>query len=148
MEKEITNDSVFIDTTIRASIEKVWKAWTDPSVIMKWFGSDPKGEVLSAKLDVRPGGSFEVTFRDLDQTEHTCSGIYKEIEKLRKLTFTWHWKSEPNVESFIVVLLSEENKSTKMQFEHMNLGNASKHNYVKGWQSTFLKLQQLLSGNP
>lgn len=148
MDKEITKDSVFIETTIHESVEKVWEAWTEPSVIMKWFGSDPKGEVLSAKLDVRPGGSFEVTFKDFDQTEHTCNGIYNEIEKLCKLTFTWHWNSEPSVESFIVLLLTEEGKSTKMQFEHMNFGSGSKHNYEKGWQSTFLKLEQLLGGNP
>jgi len=148
MDKETPKDSLFIETTINTSVEKVWEAWTEPSVIMKWFGSDPKGKVLSAKLDVRPGGSFEVTFKDADQTEHTCSGIYTEIEKLSKLTFTWNWKSEPSVESFIVLLLTEEGKSTKMKFEHMNFGNGSKHDYVKGWQRTFLKLKQLLGDNP
>jgi uncharacterized protein YndB with AHSA1/START domain len=148
MDKEITKDAVFIELTIHAPVEKVWEAWTESSVIMKWFGSDPQGEVLRAGLDVRQGGSFEVTFKDSDQTEHTCSGIYNEIEKLSKLTFTWHWESEPGVESFIVLLLAEEGKSTKMQFEHMNLGSGSKHNYAEGWQSTFLKLEQLLVSNP
>ena len=146
MDKETSKDALFIETTIYVSIEKVWEAWTEPSVIMKWFGSDPNGEVLRAKLEVRPGGSFEVTFRDSDQTEHTCSGIYNEVKKLSKLAFSWHWKSEPGVESFIVLLLTEEGETTKMQFEHMNLGSGSKHNYVKGWQSTFLKLEQLLGG--
>jgi uncharacterized protein YndB with AHSA1/START domain len=144
MDMEGFNDSVFIETTIHASVEKVWEAWTEPNVIMKWFGSDPEGKVVSAKLDVRPGGSFEVTFKDADQTEHTCNGIYAEIEKLSRLTFTWHWKSEPSVESFIVLLLTEEKNSTKMRFEHMNFGSGSKHDYVKGWQSTFLKLKLLL----
>lgn len=147
MNNEVSEDSIFIETTIHAPVEKVWEAWTDPGVIMKWFGSDPKGEVLSAKLDVRPGGVFEVTFKDSDQTEHTCHGIYSHIEKLSKLTFTWHWKSEPSVESSIVLSLTDNGKSTKMQFEHMNFGTGSKHNYVKGWQSTFSKLEQLLRRN-
>jgi uncharacterized protein YndB with AHSA1/START domain len=145
MYKKISKNSVFIETTIHASIEKVWEAWTEPSVIMKWFGSDPEGEVLKASLNVRSGGSFEVTFKDSDLTEHTCSGIYNEIEKFKRLTFTWHWESEPGIESFIVVLLTEEGRSTKMQFEHMNLKSGSKHNYVKGWQSTFFKLKRILS---
>jgi uncharacterized protein YndB with AHSA1/START domain len=145
VDKEISKDSVFIKTTIHASVEKVWEAWTEPSVIMNWFGSDPKGKVLSAKLDVRPGGSFEVTFKDSDQTEHTCNGIYTEIEKLSKLTFTWHWKSEPGVESFIVLLFTSEDKSTRMQFEHMNFGSGSIHDYEIGWKNTFLKLEKLLS---
>ena len=148
MNKETSKDALSIETIIHTSVEKVWEAWTESSVIMKWFGSDPKGKVLSAKLDVRAGGSFEVVFKNADQTEHTCHGIYTEIEKLSKLTFTWHWKSEPGVESFIVLLLTKEGKSTKMQFEHRDFGNGSKHDYVKGWQSTFLKLKQLLEDNP
>lgn len=147
MNKDINNDAVFIETTIHAPVEKVWAAWTDPVVIMQWFGSDPNGEVLSAETDLRPGGNFEVTFKDSDQTEHTCSGIYKEIEPLKKLTFTWHWKSEPDVESFIVLLLTGEDKSTRMQFEHMNFGSGSIHDYVIGWQNTFLKLERLLCSN-
>lgn len=148
MDREINKNSVFIEMTIHASVEKVWEAWTEPSIIMNWFGSDPKGEVLNAKLDVQPGGGFEVTFKDSEQTEHTCSGIYNEIKKLSKLTFTWHWKSEPSVESFIVLLLTAEGESTNMQFEHMNFGSGSKHNYIKGWQSTFLKLERLIGNTP
>jgi uncharacterized protein YndB with AHSA1/START domain len=144
---EKKKDSIFIEMAIHASVEKVWEAWTEPSIIMNWFGSDPKGEVLGAILDVRPGGSFEVTFKDSDHTEHTCSGIYNEIEKFSKLSFSWHWKSEPGVESFIILLLTAEGKSTRMQFEHMNFGSGSKHDYIKGWESTFFKLERLLYDN-
>jgi uncharacterized protein YndB with AHSA1/START domain len=144
MDRKTNEKSVFIETTIHAAAEKVWEAWTEPDILMKWFGSDPNGEVLSARLDVRSRGRFEVTFKDSDQTKHTCSGIYDEIIKPNKLTFTWHWKNEPGVESFIVLFLTSEGTSTKMQFEHMNVGSASKHNYEKGWQSTFLKLERLL----
>lgn len=134
MDKDINKDTVLIETTIHAPIEKVWAAWTDQNIIQHWFGSDPNGEVLHAKLDVRPGGSFEVTFKDPDQTEHTCYGVYHEVKQLNRLTFTWHWKSEPGVESFIV-------------FEHRNVGTGSTHDYIKGWQSTFLKLERLIGRN-
>jgi uncharacterized protein YndB with AHSA1/START domain len=147
MNKEISKDAVFIETTIHAPLENVWRAWTEPSLVVKWFGSDPNGIVLSATLDVIPGGRFEVTFKDSDQTEHTCSGVYHEVKKPWKLTFTWHWKNEPGVETFIVLLLAENGKLTKMQFEHMNLGGGSKHDYVKGWRSTFLKLEQAILHN-
>jgi uncharacterized protein YndB with AHSA1/START domain len=141
------DSSIFIETTFKSSIEKIWEAWTNPNVIMKWFGSDPEGKGLNAELDVRPGGSFEITFRDADLTEHTCSGIYDEVYVLRKLTFSWRWKSEPGVESFVILLLTPEGKSTRMQFEHKNLGSGSKHNYAKGWQNTFSKLERLLDSN-
>jgi uncharacterized protein YndB with AHSA1/START domain len=81
------NSSVFIETTIHAAVEKVWKAWTEPVLIMKWFGSDPDGEVLKATLDVRQGGCFAVTFKDSDGTEHICSGCYEVVVAFSKLTF-------------------------------------------------------------
>lgn len=97
----VDNSSVSIETTIHSSIERVWEAWTNPTLIMNWFGSDPNGKVLKAELDVRPGGYFEVTFQDSDLTEHTCSGIYDEVQAMSKLTFSWQWKSESGIESFI-----------------------------------------------
>jgi uncharacterized protein YndB with AHSA1/START domain len=138
------DNSICFETTFKTSIEKIWDAWTNPTLIMNWFGSDPQGKVLKAELDVRPGGYFEITFQDSDLTEHTCSGIYDEVQVLSKLSFSWQWKSEPGVESFIIVLLTSEGKSTRMQFEHKNLDSVSKHDYAKGWQSTFLKLERLL----
>ena len=138
------DSSIFFEKTFKTSIEKIWDAWTNPTLIMNWFGSDPEGKVLKAELDVRPGGKFEITFQDSDLTEHTCSGMYDEVRALSMLTFSWQWKSEPGVESFIILLLTPEGKSTRMQFEHKNLGSDSKHNYAKGWQNTFSKLERLL----
>ncbi len=138
------DSSIFLETTFRSSIEKIWEAWTNPNLIMNWFGSDPKGKGLKAELDVRPGGYFEITFQDSDLTEHTCSGIYDEVQALSKLTFSWQWKSEPGAESFITLLLTPEGEYTRMQFEHKNLSYGSKHDYAKGWQNTFAKLECLI----
>jgi uncharacterized protein YndB with AHSA1/START domain len=138
------DSSIFLETSFNSSIERAWEAWTNPRQLMQWFGSDPNGKVLKAELDVRPGGYFEVTFQDADLTEHTCSGIYHEVQKPNKLSFSWQWKSEPGFKSFVVVLLTSEGNSTKMQFEHTNLGIGSKHNYAKGWESTFSKLERVL----
>ncbi|RNI34814.1 SRPBCC domain-containing protein [Hanamia caeni] len=135
---------VLLDITFKTSIENVWEAWTNPVWLMKWFGSDPKGKVLKAEVNVRPGGYFTITFQDADLTEHTCFGVYDEVEALRKLAFSWQWESEAGVESFITLLLTPAKKFTTMQFEHKNFGSASKHDYEKGWQSTFLKLERLL----
>jgi uncharacterized protein YndB with AHSA1/START domain len=138
------NNTVSLKIMIHAPLEKTWEAWTDPALILKWFGSDPKGEGIKAEMDVRPGGKFEISFRDSNGTEHTCSGDYLVVEKPAKLSFTWNWKSEPGVESRVTVSFIDKQNSTLMQFEHANLGSASKHDYLQGWQSTFAKLESLL----
>ena len=138
-------DTITIETIIHAPSSIVWKAWTDPLLILQWFGSDPNGKGIKAEVDVRPGGFYEITFKDSNGTEHTCSGTYKEVYEGHKLTFTWTWKNEPGVESFVTVILSPENNATKMLFEHANVGTASAHNYLIGWKSTFAKLDRVLT---
>ncbi|MBC7829955.1 MAG: SRPBCC domain-containing protein [Chitinophagaceae bacterium] len=140
------NDTVTIDISITAPVENVWKALTDSALISKWFGSDPNGKVMKADLDVRIGGAFEVTFRDADQTEHTCSGIYVDVKEFSKLSFSWTWKSEPGVQTFVTVALSSEKNLTRMIFQHAHPGTASKHDYLNGWNATFVKLEQMLTG--
>ena len=131
---------------LSAPPERVWQAWTEPVWVRRWFGSDPHGTVTQARLNVHPGGSFEVTFRDSDQTEHTCSGVYVDVQPGIRLAFSWRWKSEPGVESDVTVLLAPDGHGTLMHFEHARLGGGSAHDYARGWESTFAKLERSLAG--
>jgi uncharacterized protein YndB with AHSA1/START domain len=139
------DDSVRIETNFNTRKEKIWEVWTEPEFILQWFGSDPKGKGLKAKMNVEQGGSYEITFKDGDGTEHTCMGKYLIVEKFRQLSFTWEWKNEPGVESLVNILFDSINNSTAMIFEHKNLGTASAHDYLTGWKGTFLKLAGVLN---
>ena len=143
----MNDDAVRIETSFNATREKVWKAWTEPVFILKWFGSDPNGKGLRAKMNVEKSGSYEITFKDGDGTKHTCMGKYLIVEKFRQLSFTWEWENEPGVESLVNILLDSINNSTVMIFEHKDLGTASAHNYLTGWKETFLKLERVLHNN-
>ena len=141
---EASTDSVRIEVTLSAPLEAVWKAWTQPDQVTQWWGSDPNGKGVSARMDVRQGGLFEISFVDGDQTEHTCSGVYREVIESQKLSFTWSWKSEPGVESLVTLEMTPENNFTRVLFLHEHLGTGSQHNYLQGWKSTFQKLEQML----
>ena len=99
------NDHLKMEVMIEAPLKKVWNAWTDPIIILQWIGSDPDGKGLDAKLDLRIGGSYEIHFMNSDHAEHTCYGVYKDIVEFSKLSFSWRWKSEPDVESQVSILL-------------------------------------------
>jgi uncharacterized protein YndB with AHSA1/START domain len=137
---------ITIETVFDAPAERVWQAWTDPAR-MTWFGSDPKGRVLHAAADARLGGTFSVAFRNSDETEFVCQGIYKEVFPNRKLAFTWEWENEPGTISFITIFLEPlKDGRTQMTFTHGNLWEGSAHNYLEGWRSTFEKLNKSLTG--
>ena len=137
--------SIQIERTFSVPTGAVWRAWTDATMVSRWFGSDPAGKVVTAQLDARPGGRFEVSFRDSSGAEHTCSGVYVVVGPESKLSFSWQWRSEPGVESFVTVRLKPQGGGTLMQFEHSRLGEGSTHNYGVGWRATFDKLANVLS---
>jgi len=139
------NNSIRISRHFSGSPQKVWQAWTDPQIVKSWFGSDPKGKVLEASLDVHIGGVFEVTFKNSDETQYTCTGKYKELEQYQKLVFTWTWKDRPDIVELVTVLLQAEPNGTRMIFEHANIDSNTTHNYEMGWKSTFEKLERALA---
>ena len=141
----MSDDAVKIEMSFNAPLEKLWSLWTEPELVLQWFGSDPNGKGIKATMDIQPGGSYEITFKDSSGTGHTCMGKYIIVEKPNHLSFTWEWKSEPGVISTVTVSLSSMNNSGFMIFEHKDLGSASAHNYLVGWKATFSKLEKLLS---
>ncbi len=46
--------------------EKVWRAWTDPKAIAKWWGPGGNDPVATAELDLRVGGRFRIVFGGTD----------------------------------------------------------------------------------
>ena len=139
-----TNSSIRISRYFSASPQEVWHAWTDPNLVKSWFGSDPNGTVLDASLDVRLGGTFEVTFSNSDGTQFTCTGTYQEIEKYQRLVFTWTWKDRPEVRELVTLVFQAEQNNTLMIFEQANIDVGTTHDYETGWNSTFDKLQRTL----
>jgi uncharacterized protein YndB with AHSA1/START domain len=133
-----------IEYFFEAPPEVIWRSWTDPEMVEKWFGSDPNGIVLSAELSVWIGGTFEVCFRNSDGTQFTCFGEYTAVEWDKALSFTWLWKDSPKTVEFISVNLLPQNGGTTMFFEHSSIDQNSSHGYKEGWMSTFSKLERIL----
>jgi uncharacterized protein YndB with AHSA1/START domain len=52
-----------ITRIINAPREKVYKAWTDPELLKRWFAPLPYTTPV-AELDVRPGGANLIVMRD------------------------------------------------------------------------------------
>ena len=53
----MTPDSVRLTRTIQAPPEEVYRAWTEPDRLRRWFGPDGF-EVLEVELEARPGGRY------------------------------------------------------------------------------------------
>lgn len=69
-----------------AARDTVWKAWTEPERLKKWWG--PKGfECTHCTVDLRPGGLMHYRLRASDGVELWGRFVYREIVKPSKLVF-------------------------------------------------------------
>ena len=59
-------------------------------------------------MDVRVGGSFEVSFKSDDGEYHQIGGVYSEVVPNRKLVFSWAWHTTPERESQVTVTIKAE----------------------------------------
>lgn len=67
--------------------EAVWNAWTKPEEHMKWWG--PKFFTCpSARMDVRPGGTYQVAMRGPDGRTLWNTGTYSEVVPMERLVYT------------------------------------------------------------
>jgi uncharacterized protein YndB with AHSA1/START domain len=126
--------------------EKVWRAWTDPQALSRWFGPGDTDAITRAELDVRVGGRYHVAFRTQDGEEHDVSGVYQEVVENRKLSFTWAWKSTPERVSLVTIDLEPASGGCDLRFRHDRFfDQAARDNHVRGWTAAFAKLDRFMA---
>jgi uncharacterized protein YndB with AHSA1/START domain len=69
-----------------APIDRVWRAWTTPEILGKWFS--PKGvKSFLAKLDLRPGGSYHYGLENPDGSKYYGRWMIIDVQPNSKLEF-------------------------------------------------------------
>ena len=84
------DSTIRLNRTIPAPIEKVFAAWTDPAVMVRWFAPTDDYTTPVAEVDLRVGGSYRVGMKHKDRPDvRLHSGQYCRIEAPLLLSFTW-----------------------------------------------------------
>jgi uncharacterized protein YndB with AHSA1/START domain len=126
--------------------EKVWRAWTEPQALSRWFGPGEMNSVTLAEMDVREGGAYHIRFHTPDGEQHDVSGVYQEVVPQRKLVFSWAWKSTPERVSRVTVQLHPVPGGTELDFLHeMFFDQAARDGHEHGWTLTLEKLEAVLN---
>ncbi|HSD93065.1 MAG TPA: SRPBCC domain-containing protein, partial [Methyloceanibacter sp.] len=105
-----------------------------------WFGPD-SGPVTHAETDVRVGGHYAITFHTEDGEEHHVSGVYREVVPNEKLVFTWTWRSTPERESRVTVLIALEDRGSLLTLHHERFFDEKvRDDHRRGWNGCLDKL--------
>lgn len=155
-----TNERELVITrTFDAPRELVWKAWTEPEHLMRWWG--PKNYTSPVcKVDFRVGGKYLVCMRSPEGKDYWSTGVYREIVPTEKIVCTDSFADEKgNIvsashygmsgdwpkELLMTVTFEENNGKTNMTLRHVGLPAGDMGDMAEqGWNESFDKLAETL----
>lgn len=142
--------TIVIERELDAPRELVWKAFTDPDEVAKWWG--PEGFTTpreSIDYDLRPGGHARSTMVAPDGTEYPNSGHFTVVEPPERLGWAEEDVDSPMMDAVdtTIEFLDLGAGRTKVVVtsrmvcaeELVDMANA-------GWNSQFDKLDRLFAG--
>ncbi|MGA9875740.1 MAG: SRPBCC domain-containing protein [Solirubrobacteraceae bacterium] len=131
--------SLRIERSFDASPEEVFDAWTSPEVLKRWWAVHPDGKTPVAEVDLRVGGRYRLVMESPDGETHTVSGVYREVERPKRLVYTWQWEldsGEPADISSVAVEFVGRGDHTDVVLEHTGLPDSdSRDRHAQGWSS-------------
>lgn len=132
--------------TFAAPREKVFRAWTDPEELKKWWGPEGYG-TPTAEVDLRVGGTYRLGMKKLPKGDvFYLTGVYREVRPPEKLVYTWVWEGEADLgETLVTVEFRDRGNATEVVLTHELFPNAKvRDDHNKGWSSCLDRLAKAL----
>jgi uncharacterized protein YndB with AHSA1/START domain len=136
-----TPTTVLLARRLHADPEHVFDAWLDPAKAKKWITAPSRADaVVSVSIDARIGGSFSfVLDRDGQEIEHL--GGYVEIDRPRRLAFTWNVSAarehsgvrKPETGSLVTLDFAPAGTGTELRLTHEGVPEEYALATEEGW---------------
>jgi uncharacterized protein YndB with AHSA1/START domain len=111
---EVKGNEIRMERLLNAPREVVWKVWTQPEHLVKWWG--PKGfSTAIHKIEVQPGGVWHLTMTGPDGRDYLNKMVFTEVVKPERLVFKH--TGEPGAEKsshVTTVTFQERGDKTKL----------------------------------
>jgi uncharacterized protein YndB with AHSA1/START domain len=76
-----------LERTVDVPVDAVWRAWTEPKLLMQWFTPAP-WKTVGCEIDLRPGGMFRTVMRSPEGQEFPSDGCYLQVVPNKRLVWT------------------------------------------------------------
>lgn len=128
------NKPLVKEVTVKAPVEKVWKAITDRGEMKQWYFN---------LEEFKPEVGFEFRFYGGPSADrqylHICE--ITEVKRNKKLQYSWRYDGYPG-KSFVTFELFEEGGNTRIKLTHTLLESFdtdnkdfAKENFEAGWEA-------------
>jgi uncharacterized protein YndB with AHSA1/START domain len=124
---------VQIRRRVKAPAEQIFDLWTKPDLMVRWMSPFPGTVDCKASCDLRPGGAFSLVMLSKESSREV-SGTYVEIDRPRKLVFTWNGPLTNHVNTLVTVELTPRGDETDLVLTHERLPTAAiVEGHTRGW---------------
>ncbi|MET8144912.1 SRPBCC family protein [Sphaerisporangium sp. NPDC005288] len=91
----------------------VYRAWTTPELIRRWWGGE-RGEVTLAEVDLRVGGAWRYVLTAHGGFEVGFHGEYREIVPHERIVATEVYEGMPDKAALVTTVFSEKDGRTTL----------------------------------
>jgi uncharacterized protein YndB with AHSA1/START domain len=146
-----------LQRVIRAPRETVWRAWTDPDQLERWWVPAPT-VVLVERLELRPGGAFVTRMsHDGDDFVPHLDAMFIVADDHRRLAFTnvidsaWRPANPSPVAMTAEITFDEHPDGTEYRVvvRHGDPAARARHEqlgFMDGWGTVTAQLAELVEG--
>jgi uncharacterized protein YndB with AHSA1/START domain len=130
---DTTGATVQIRRRVQATADQIFDLWTKPDLMVRWMSPYPGAVDCKAKSDLRTGGAFSLVMSSADSSREV-SGTYVEVDRPRKLVFTWVGPLTNNMNTLVTVELTPRGDETDLVLTHERLPTtAIVEGHTRGW---------------
>ena len=108
-----TDTQILITREFGAPRHLVYKAWTTPELIRRWWSGD-HGEVTIAEVDLRPGGTWRYVMTANGGFEVAFHGEYREIIPGERIVSTEIYEGMPDAAAVVTTTFTEKDERTTL----------------------------------
>ena len=139
--------AITLRRTIPARRGEVFRAWTDPAELKRWWAR-PGFTVVDAQVDLRIGGGFRIDTRPDVGNVFSVFGSYREVRAPERLVYTWAWQGTrmDGIETLVTVDFREAGQDTEVLLTHEGFDTQGDHTaHRDAWIGCFDRLSQAIS---
>ena len=153
MESTLPSDvsRVRVTRRLHASRQRVYRAWTEPELMMKWF-VEADYDLRIVALDLRVGGRYRFE-GEHDGHAWVLEGEFLEVRPTERLVYTWRWETDKNLggpgDTVVTVDFRDAGSDTELVVTQEGFTNEiARGEHDRGWIECLERLDSLVGDEP
>lgn len=126
----------------------VFRAFTEPALLVRWFSPSPDTRLEVLAHELRVNGGYRFRYQHPSGGSDVVTGTFREVSPPKRLAFTWTWEPpDPHagIETLVTIEFSADGEGTLVVVTHERFPDpATQERHRSGWSSTLARLSRVL----